>query len=162
MSALESQEPFLIRHWEPERDIGFVRDSWIRSGEKVTRHLIQKRLWDKALYLKHQRMLVTALLQRSASMVACNPAHQDQIYGWACAEPPREDGRGVLHYIYVKEPFRRTFGISGALLDGVGCGRGSATWCTTWSPWATKEQKARIEMGLAPFELNLWKLWGEA
>ncbi len=46
-----------------------------------------------------QRAVATALFPRVLAIVDADAPHT--IHGWACADP------GVLHYLFVAEPFRR-------------------------------------------------------
>ncbi len=41
------------------------------------------------------------LLSQADFLVACDPDDQDELMGWVCYGP------GVLHYVYVKEAYRR-------------------------------------------------------
>lgn len=38
--------------------------------------------------------------------VVCNPADEDQVFGWACYTPSASGEVPALHYIYVKHSFR--------------------------------------------------------
>jgi hypothetical protein len=44
--------------------------------------------------------IVEKLLHRGKTLVACTPEDPDTIIGWVCYEGP------VLHYAWVKEPYR--------------------------------------------------------
>jgi len=59
----------------------------------------------KEEFWAYKRAVIEPLIERCGVLVAANPDHLDQVYGWCCAEV-REDGRRVLHGIYVRHPFR--------------------------------------------------------
>ncbi len=156
MTAIEAEPLFEMRSFHERHDIGFVRDSWVRSGAKVMRQMLRKGLFERETYLSHQRALVTSLIGRSRVIIACNPKYPEQIFGWICVG--EGSVRPLLHYIYIKEPYRRSFGISAELLNAAGCGRDSAVWCTSWCSWVKKEQAAREAANAKPMEFNFWKL----
>lgn len=56
------------------------------------------------LYFEVQRTLLEDLISRGAQLQVAYPeGHEDVILGWACGE--EKDGKTVLHYVYVKDPF---------------------------------------------------------
>lgn len=88
------------------KDINFIKNSWEKSFEKVMKQVPQ------TLYTRGQQRLMAKLMARSTCFVACNPDELTQIYGWMLFEKLGEIG--VLHYIYVKHPYRR-YGIGSQL-----------------------------------------------
>lgn len=90
-----------------EDDYSFIYHSWLKSyratwdrGANTTRHI------DKDVYYYYQKHIIRDLLQESHVMVAVNPDDLDQIYGY-CLAQTSERGCGVIHYIFVKQSFRR-------------------------------------------------------
>lgn len=86
--------PHIIRPAK-SADEGYIFDSWLRSmahdlsipdddGER-------RRFW------RAQKLVVAACLKHGKTLVACSRLDQDEIMGWACAEPP-----GLLHFVVVK------------------------------------------------------------
>ncbi len=56
------------------------------------------------LFFSVQRTLLEDLLARGAVLSIAYPeGHVDLILGWACAE--EKEGKTVLHYLYVKDPY---------------------------------------------------------
>lgn len=74
----------------------------------------------KELYRSGQMKLMARLIQSCSCYVACAPEELTQIYGWMVFEKIGEIG--VLHYIYVKHPYRR-FGIGGKIFSMLECDR---------------------------------------
>lgn len=91
-----------------EADLPFVVHSWLHSyastGAKAS---------SSSVYWDHHPNLVKAALGRSSVLVACPDDDPESILGWICID--RVGKHGLIHYVYVKHPFRR-LGIASALL----------------------------------------------
>jgi ribosomal protein S18 acetylase RimI-like enzyme len=119
-------------------DTAFVVDSWLKSFRSSSGDV------PGPIYWRSHREVVDALLQRANVLVACNPEDASQIFGWAAFE--KRAGVLVLHYLYVKEPFRR-YGIATRLLrtlSAKGCqythhtkafARMARTWRAHFNPY---------------------------
>lgn len=95
-----------------EEDTRFILSSWLRSHRDAR----LARAWTNTVYYRVWHTVARRLLDRTATgevvvLVACNAEHPDQIFGWVAVEPRRH----LLHYVYVKFPFRRQ-GIARELL----------------------------------------------
>lgn len=99
-------------------DVPFLFDSWLKSFRKA-REVAEV---PGHIYRDGQHALAARLLERCGALVAFNPRIPEQIIGWAVSE--RVETTFLVHYVYVKHPFRR-FGIGRALLleAGPGCSR---------------------------------------
>jgi len=88
-----------FRPVEPS-EIGFVLDSWIKSYRQsdwagvVPNHL----------FFSVMRETIGGLIARGAKLVGASVA--GRLLGYVCYEHKGED-TAVLHYVYVKDPFRR-------------------------------------------------------
>lgn len=81
-------------------DIPFITNSWLhsfRNGPFV-------RGCPNRVYYYYQHKILEELLPRGVVLVVCNAQDPDQILGWCCAETFKS--ALVLHYIYIKHPFR--------------------------------------------------------
>lgn len=112
MSAAEalSDSDLLVRP-STAADAAFILDSWLKSYRTALDHV------PGPIYWRFQRETVERLLSRSEVLVACNPESPEQVFGYAVAE-----SRGpvrVIHYLYVKHPFRG-MGIGRSLLGLIG------------------------------------------
>jgi hypothetical protein len=83
-----------------ESDHALIFDSYLKSWRinkaagTVPNHL----------FYQVQRTLLEDLISRGALLrVAYPEGHEDLILGWACAE--EKEGKTVLHYLYVKDPY---------------------------------------------------------
>jgi hypothetical protein len=91
-------------------DVPMIFDSWLKSwrGSKYAGVIPNNR------YYEIQRELIEGLVMRGATFSVAYPeAMDDVILGWACSEV--KEGKTVLHYLYVKDPFLGQ-GITEALL----------------------------------------------
>lgn len=79
-------------------DTECIYSSWIRSYCADISIPGPQRSWLFAA----QRSLIHDLLPRCHTLVACQPEHPDQVYGYLVHGPGR-----VMHWIYVKDIFRR-------------------------------------------------------
>lgn len=81
-------------------DLAMVFDSWLKSW-RVSK-------WagciPNHLYFETQRVLIEDLIARGAAIRIAYPSGRPEvILGWACGE--EKEGKCVLHYLYVKDPF---------------------------------------------------------
>lgn len=103
---------FLFRSMETDDDFRFVWKTWIRDYSH------SRNPWSGAFTreatIEAVKSTVSVLLQKKAVSVvmACPQGDRDQIYGFVCFE--RTEDYPILHYIYVKAPFRK-HGIGGFL-----------------------------------------------
>ena len=98
--------PVRIRQAD-EGDASFIYSSWLKSYAAQNKD--QPKI---ALYEMH-REVVTRLLESGITLVACMDDDPDQVLGWLCAQ--RTPKFLVVHYCYMKAPFRR-FGLARSLL----------------------------------------------
>lgn len=99
--------PVLIRPAKSE-DVNFIKNSWSQSFRKSMQQM------ESSLYNDYHDRHMVGLMERCHCFVACNPDDHYQIYGWVLFEAVK--GIGILHYIYVKHPFRR-YGIGTKLYN---------------------------------------------
>lgn len=95
-----------------EGDVRFILSSWLRSHRVAP----LARAWTNTVYYRVWQAVARRLMDRATSgdvvvLVACNSEYPDQVFGWAAYEQRRH----LLHYVYVKFPFRRN-GIARELL----------------------------------------------
>ncbi len=90
-------------------DVPLVTNSWLRSFRFSA---WARDMSNRTYYFYHHRVL-EELLPRSTVLVAVSPEDPDAIYGWCCAEVV--DTAVVIHYVYVKESYRR-LGVARALV----------------------------------------------
>lgn len=122
-------------------DERLILSSWLESFRDCSR---TANLVPKPFYFPLQREVSTALLRRGEVLVACNPMDADQIFGWAVVE--RIARKPVLHYVYVKQLFRR-MGIASALLNAADCVGGFYTHHTVHAPAISR----RFRLTLNPY-----------
>lgn len=143
----ESLDPGLVafRPAVPE-DLNFIRNSWLKSYRKAH---VASRMTDTLYFALWKYAVVSPAIVRAVKgevilLVACNADIPDQIFGWAATEP-RED---LLHYVYVKHPFRR-LGLCRQMLALLGINHDArATW--THSTDAAVDYLARYCAGYEP------------
>jgi GNAT superfamily N-acetyltransferase len=103
------QAPYNIREAET-KDVPFIFNSWLKSY----RNSNFARPLENTIYFSEHHKVIERVLQHHGVIIACNPEDPSQIYGFLCAG--YVDGILVLHYAYVKQPFRK-LGIAKALLN---------------------------------------------
>lgn len=91
-------------------DVPFLMSSWLKSYRRSP----HTRKWSDFTYFARQRPLCEMLLARSQVLVARPLDWPEGIFGWIAFEKP-SDGF-VLHYGYVKSPYRR-LGVARRLLE---------------------------------------------
>lgn len=100
-----------IRPAKPE-DMSFVFDSWLKSW-RTSKY---SGVVPNNLYFDTYRSTIENVIGRGSSIVVATAQNnEDHILGWACFETT-PDGRAVVHYLYVKDPYLK-FGIPDKLLE---------------------------------------------
>lgn len=158
------QLPIVIRKPVPD-DLNFILNSWLKSYrweawagvpreqfafckkcdkhpkcatcEREVRQSYPSSPIHGDVYFKEQERLIYEINERSEILVACNVEEPDQVYGWVVASS------GLLHYVYVKGPFRR-FGIGGSLLDRAGVPKGSKATYTHRTRFVDRCLRSRL------------------
>ncbi len=132
----------LIRDGRPG-DVNLVVNSWITSHAAFTKadgHVVR--------YVHHPA-LVLDLVQRCSVVVACDPDDHDEVYGWLCHELVK--GELVIHYLFVKFPFRRS-GIADQLYEHVATGR---PFTATHAGFLMPELRAKYVLIFDPYSPEL-------
>jgi hypothetical protein len=114
-----------------EADASFIFNSWLKSFREngIARPVSNE------VYFAEQHKLIEKLLKRCTTVIACNPTDPAQIFGWACFE--RVDGIFVLHYVYIKHPYR-LLGLAKELLKEANHDFTTAGLFTHWTAAALK------------------------
>lgn len=81
-------------------DVAILRDSWLRSF----RQSYHVRGVESPIYFKEHRRIVDILLGRGTTLVMCDKAQPDFVFGWVNFEV--EDNWIILHFLYVKGPYQ--------------------------------------------------------
>lgn len=87
-----------------------VYATWLRSYEASS--LAAKNIPRDVFFAEHHKVIDNLMQRGAAVRVAVLPDEPDVILGWAVIEGP------VVHYVYVKPPFRK-HGLATALLADV-------------------------------------------
>lgn len=99
------------------RDMPFVMSSWLKSFKTSN----AAGLLPFNLYYDAYRLAIQQLLDRGSVVYVAYVPGEDEaksdIYGWACVE--RGFDKPLVHYVYVKQPYRR-LGVAKALLRAAG------------------------------------------
>jgi GNAT superfamily N-acetyltransferase len=119
--------PVVVRYIDPRIDTPFVVRSWVESSHNGP----VGRLHRKGTWHPQQASLATHLIATQPCLVAHQDGDRDQLYGWVCFAEP-EGSELVVHYVYVKRPFRR-FGIARHLLRAAGWQPGTSIVATQTS-----------------------------
>lgn len=117
-----------VRDYDAAVDMPFVYNSWMNSYRDFARHAFP----NEPAYsvYRRTRARLDALIKRGAELkIACDPDNTTIILGYACAELP------VLHYVYVKEAYRRQ-GIALTLLNACGLSSANIIPCSHWTSFA--------------------------
>ena len=128
MGGAMTGPPISLRQYDQDRpnESGLIIEPWLHSWRTspALRRSSHFEVW-KAAWAER----IDSILAQSDTMVimAVDPDNTDRIYGWICYDPPEahelpKDEGPVVHFVYVKKPFRR-FGIGTALLAKANDGR---------------------------------------
>ena len=117
-----------------EGDVPFIFSSWLKSYRAS---LFAKQVSNTVFFSEHHKV-IEGILKTSTTLVLCSADDVTNIYGYICAE--KIDGIFVLHYAYIKHPYR-TLGLAKFLLNQFNHETGSA---------AMASHMTRIGADLAP------------
>lgn len=105
IKSLRVSELYRFRPYKPE-DIPFIQNSWGSSYYKGAEY--HRFLAPVEFHHYHRPIRERLLLsQNVAIIVACDPSDEDLILGWILVEKPHKAQGLILHYLYVKEAFKR-------------------------------------------------------
>lgn len=108
----------------PDSAMNFILDAWKRSYRSEKRNLP----WNR--YSCEVQSRLNALIARGARVrIAVDGEDEDFFFGFIVAEPP------VLHYVYVKSPFRRQ-GLAIRMIEESGFDTNQTILCPYWTPAA--------------------------
>ena len=112
--SLESQVKIRGAH---SGDVPFVLNSWLKSFRDGNDSAASV---PGPLYYPAQEQHARRLLELSVCFIAANQADPNQILAWAAVgRTGFSTGSLVLHYLYVKKPFRK-LGAASLLLNHIG------------------------------------------
>lgn len=112
-----SNLPIRLRTANPE-DVSFIFNSWLKSYR--TSEMCKP--MTNEVYFAEQHRLIENLVTSCKVIIACNEQDPKHLYGWICAGDT--DGIFTLHYIYIKQAFRK-MGLAKMLLEI--CGHDGST-----------------------------------
>lgn len=82
-------------------DAKFICQTWLKHWREQNKN----RFIPRHVYFVEEGANLEALLAAVNVTVICNPDHPDQIFGWVAWSKPADVF--VLHYAFVKRPYRR-------------------------------------------------------
>lgn len=108
-------------------DLAFVINSWLLSYRKQ----MGFKGVERERYFEGQLALINYLAQYAKVLVACDAKQPMYIVGWGCAHVDKEGAFG-LHYVYVKEDYRR-HGIAKGIVNRLGYRDGRPIMTSHWN-----------------------------
>ena len=128
-----------------DEDKNFILSSWLkglrqkRSSEMLSKHSGREAIIEQgyfAAFMPHdlcyerfRPIIESRVLPKSEAIIAYNPDHEDQIYGYIVFRKLKN--ASVISFCYVKQPFRK-FGIGKALFDLAKSQTNVSTYYATW------------------------------
>lgn len=85
---------------------------WIQWDMSPTGPRPRASYMESGVYFREQHKLIESCLSRGQLWLASDAEVEDAVWGWALAEGP------VLHYVYVKDAFRRV-GVASRLVAAI-------------------------------------------
>lgn len=92
-----------------KEDEPFIFSSWLNSSWLHHLHDVKK-----TIFFQKEKAEVSNIIQKNTIKLAVDPDTPKFIYGYICYNRPDKETL-IIHYIYVKEPFR-TFGLANKLI----------------------------------------------
>lgn len=104
---------FTLRPAE-DTDLNYVRKTWLQE------HAQQSKFIDEVgggeVYFREHAKCRDAAIDRSAILIACRPNVPSGICGFAVTELDASTGDALIHFVFVKERWRR-LGVASLLLE---------------------------------------------
>lgn len=123
-------------------DAPFVVSTWSRAfKESRSAGTIATEDWERVMHPQIQRILARPTVR---TVVAYENTAPDFLYGYIAAEPERVDP--VVHFVYVKEPYRRA-GYARGLFATIGIDPTARFFFTHWTPVVAKLTMQRDQHG---------------
>lgn len=97
-----------------EKEKAFVYNSWLKSYGKSS----EARRMSAHVYFEGYSKILDGILKDTFIAFALNPDDTDQILGYAAFNYDEDINLSVIHYVYVKEAFRR-LGLAKKLLEQI-------------------------------------------
>lgn len=95
--------PQVILRGADADDVSFIYSSWLRCFHDTSTWAQQM---PRRIFFDNHKKVIEKVLAESNVVVAANPEDPGQIFGYVVFQP--SVGKvAVLHWVYVKEPFRR-------------------------------------------------------
>lgn len=95
-------------------DHNMVYSSWLQSNRNAALYA----LVPNTVYFHEFHKIIESILEKGAVFVACDKEDPDQIFGYVVTEYSDIDDTLVVHWIYVKHPFRNN-GVAQSLMTHV-------------------------------------------
>lgn len=136
-------------------DMSFVTHSWRFSYRDHSDASQRMSLPGRSVFIKRHLPFIMDLATYERLMIAYSKVDDELIYGWICAEPELEhDGHRIIHYLHVKEDFKR-WGIGSLLLKSVGMEPETTVMAThmTWQARALA-RACRLKIEYNPYVLE--------
>lgn len=129
---------FKIRKPVPS-DVEFLLKTWLREYRRA----LPRRLPDRLYYNEFQRVIL-ALTRKSDARVVCDAKDANYICGFVVGNNYPAEKTAVVHFAYMRPPFRR-LGLGTAALEDMGYQVGHEIVATHWHPYLDRfEQKELI------------------
>jgi GNAT superfamily N-acetyltransferase len=97
-----------------DKEKAFIYNSWLKSFGKST----EARRMAAKVYFEGYSKIVDSILKNSFVAIALNPDDADQILGYVVFNYDEDINLSVVHYVYVKEAFRK-LGIAKKLMEQI-------------------------------------------
>ena len=125
-------------------DLSFIFASWLKSyrNSDPCTHMLNE------VYYGNHKKVVERLLKESQVIMVCNADEPDHIFGYAVYD--YIGTMPLLHYIYVKQPYRR-FGIAHQLYLHVTKGDETAPVMTTHASHVFRALKDKWRLIYNPY-----------
>lgn len=94
-----------IRLYNPELHTNFIYSTWLKHY-KFTSYFA-KRIRPSIFFKRHHLVIEHILSKPETKCLVIGPKDdEDSIWGWLAYEP-RDEGKHLIHYIYIKETFQK-------------------------------------------------------
>lgn len=105
MTAAHQLVPVTYRSPTPD-DEGFIYNSWLKSLHDPDNGSPWAKMIRAQVFYANHKKVIAKILSEAGVLLACNPECTEQILGYGVYQPT--SGKvAVLHYLYVKHPYRR-------------------------------------------------------
>ena len=130
-------QSYTIRRPVPS-DVEFMLKTWLREYRRA----VPRNMPDRLYYNEFQKVIL-ALTRKSDARMVCSAEDPNFICGFVVGTAYPAEGTAVVHFAYMRPPFRR-MGLVTKALEDMGYEMGDEVVATHWHPYLDRFRRNEL------------------